>query len=249
VPISEDSHDWTQGDSVPLSQFGNEDLVNHGGSIDSSAYEADRTCNVTPEQCAKLGHPTGLDDEQKKKEEPLTCPTCPERKQDPTPPENRPLILYAYFESDFARRNLEFFVDHGLHAAADFVFILNGDTDVDKKIIFKDEDEETKKKRKWARDNITIKKRDNSCFDLGSHNEILNGPRGGKGWIGVDGDIPEPNDQDKKPLKEKYSRFILMNASIRGPFVPPWSDSCWSDAYLSKVTPKVKVCRLFPISL
>lgn len=32
-----------------------------------------------------------------------------------------------------------------------------------------------------------------------------------------------------------------MNASIRGPFLPTWSSSCWSDVYLSKITPIVKL--------
>jgi hypothetical protein len=39
----------------------------------------------------------------------------------------------------------------------------------------------------------------------------------------------------------KYRRFILMNASIRGPFMPHWSGQCWSEVYLRKVTEEVKV--------
>src|ERR1700730_3704626 len=45
----------------------------------------------------------------------------------PSTAADRPLVLYAYFETPSARENLEFFIAHGLHAAADFVFILNGD--------------------------------------------------------------------------------------------------------------------------
>jgi hypothetical protein len=45
----------------------------------------------------------------------------------------------------------------------------------------------------------------------------------------------------------KYKRFVLMNASVRGPFVPHWAAACWSDRLLSKVTEDVKVCGfLFP---
>jgi hypothetical protein len=33
----------------------------------------------------------------------------------------------------------------------------------------------------------------------------------------------------------------MLNASIRGPFVPYWSEKCWSDIYLSRVTKEVKV--------
>lgn len=155
-----------------------------------------------------------------------------------TKKEDRPLILYAYFESEFGRQNLQFFVDHGLHAAADFIFILNGPTDADMTIIFKESDQ--KGIRSHDRKNIMVKKRDNTCFDLGTHAEVLNGVIGGDGWSDVYGPIPSPYE-DLIALKYRYKRYILMNASIRGPFVPLWSNSCWSDAYLDKITPKIKL--------
>jgi hypothetical protein len=127
-----------------------------------------------------------------------------------------PLISYAYYETDFARVNLEFFVKHGLHDAADFVFILNGETDADEAILPK------------GRRNIRIVKRDNTCFDLGAHHAVLSAERG-------DG---------KRPYRDSYKRFILMNASIRGPFVPHWSRECWSDAYLGRLNERVKVLPL-----
>ena len=122
-----------------------------------------------------------------------------------------PLVSYVYTESEYARINLQFFVSHGLHAAADFVFIFNGPTNADEMI---------------PRDkpNIKIIKRKNTCYDLGSHNEVLNArKRGGKA------------------LRDIYQRFILMNASVRGPFVPHWSKECWTEAYLSKLNDRVKV--------
>ncbi|XMA15852.1 hypothetical protein WAI453_008643 [Rhynchosporium graminicola] len=91
-----------------------------------------------------------------------------------------PLVTYVYVESDYARINLKFFIDHGLHAAADFVFILNGETDTPKHL-------------------------------------------GGKA------------------LRDTYKRFILMNASVRGPFIPHWSRECWTSAYLGKMNDKVKL--------
>ncbi len=126
------------------------------------------------------------------------------------PVSERPLILFAYSESDFARINLKFFVDHGLHGAADFIFILNGDTNVEKKIIPRD------------KENIRVIHRKNDCYDLGAHAEVL----------------------QKDDLYKGYKRFILMNASIRGPFVTHWSKECWSDTYLNKLTDEVKVCPL-----
>lgn len=108
-----------------------------------------------------------------------------------------------------------------------------------------------------------VKKRNNTCFDLGAHAEVLSGVMGGEGWFGVDGPIPAPDDlldspekelpgppspnsrvsseDSTKALKDRYKKYILMNASIRGPFVPLWSKECWSDAYLNKVTENIKL--------
>lgn len=166
---------------------------------------------------------------------------------------SRPLILYAYFESDFGRRNLIFFLDHALHDAADFVFILNGETDADK-LIFPDTVDPDKPLR--DRSNIRIKRRENQCFDLGAHAEVLDQVVGGPGWFGPQGEIPAVTDLPKEEdatktnyspdnknlkLRYRYPSYILMNASIRGPFMPAWSSTCWSSAYLSKITSKVKL--------
>lgn len=126
-----------------------------------------------------------------------------------------PLVTYAYAESSYGRRNLEFFVKHGLHGAADFIFILNGETDVGETIIPTD------------LPNVRIIKRGNTCFDLGAHWEVLSTVTG--------------TGSKAKALKDVYHRFILMNASIRGPFVPHWSRECWTDAYLGRLNNRVKV--------
>ncbi|TVY22045.1 hypothetical protein LARI1_G000095 [Lachnellula arida] len=116
-----------------------------------------------------------------------------------------PLILYAYSESDTARVNIEFFIRHGLHAAADFVFIINGNTDIAAIIP--------------EGPNIRVVQRENVCYDIGAHAEVLT----------------------KDDLYKGYKRFIMLNASIRGPFLPSWSQGCWSDMYLGKVTDEVKL--------
>lgn len=118
---------------------------------------------------------------------------------------DRPLISYAYAESESGRANFKYFLSQGLHGAADFVFIINGETDAADLIPHKP--------------NIRVVRRNNTCFDLGAHGEVLR----------EDG------------LWKKYKRFITLNASIRGPFVPRWSRSCWSDVYLGRLTEKVKV--------
>lgn len=125
-----------------------------------------------------------------------------------TDDELRPLILYSYAESENARENLAFFISNALNGRADFVFIFNGDTNAHEMLP--------------ELPNIRIVQRENKCFDIGAHGEVL---RTGDLWKG-------------------YKRFILMNASIRGPFMPTYASSCWMDAFLNKITDKVKVSKL-----
>jgi hypothetical protein len=120
----------------------------------------------------------------------------------------RPLIIYAYAESNFARANLQFFVQHGLHSKADFIFLINGNATLDGLI-------------PDGIPNIRIIKRGNECFDMGGIGEILNA--------------------NNSALVKKYSKFILMNASVRGPFMPTWSSGCWSDKFLNKLNEQVKL--------
>lgn len=145
---------------------------------------------------ASLGNPAGLG----------TRPEIPAAHRVET---DRPLILYAYFETENSRQNFEFFLRHGLHAGADFLFILNGDN--------KAEDILPKAS------NIRYIKRANDCYDLGAFAEVLL----------------------KNDLYKKYNRYITMNASIRGPFLPYWSTGCWSDMYLDRINEKVKVRSLY----
>jgi hypothetical protein len=68
--------------------------------------------------------------------------------------------------------------------------------------------------------NIKVIQRENKCFDLGTIGEVLM----------------------KDDLWKKYKRFITLNASIRGPFLPTYaSNSCWSDLFLDRITEDVKV--------
>jgi hypothetical protein len=124
------------------------------------------------------------------------------------PPPDIPLILYAYYETPDTRPNLEFFVSHALHAHAKFVFILNGETDVEALLPANES-------------NIHYIKRNNTCFDLGAYAEVL-----------------KSNDS---ALIRQHKRFIMINASLRGPFIPFWSRDCWSNAYLDKLTDEVKL--------
>lgn len=127
----------------------------------------------------------------------------------PGHPTDRPLIMYSYSETEASRANLLFFLEHAVHSQADFVFVLNGKTDMDEVIPINIP-------------NIRIVKRPNACYDLGSMGEVL--------------------ARDNYELVRKYKRFILMNSSIRGPFMPTWAENeCWSDKYLGKVNETVKL--------
>ncbi|KUJ20010.1 uncharacterized protein LY89DRAFT_695594 [Mollisia scopiformis] len=136
----------------------------------------------------------------------IIAPTEPAAEES-KPVSERPLILYAYADSEEGTSlvNLKFFIEHGLHDAADFIFILNGETTAGSLIP--------------QEDNIRVVQRPNDCYDLGAYAEVLT-----------------TND-----LYKGYKRFIMMNASLRGPFMPYWSNACWSDMYLSKITDEVKL--------
>ena len=69
--------------------------------------------------------------------------------------------------------------------------------------------------------NIYFIKRNNTCFDLGAYAEVLK--------------------SNNSAFIKQHKRFIMINASIRGPFVPFWSRDCWSDAYLGKLSDEVKL--------
>ncbi|KAH8900456.1 hypothetical protein GQ53DRAFT_740549 [Thozetella sp. PMI_491] len=125
------------------------------------------------------------------------------------PTTDRPLITYVYSETEEARRNFQFFVQHGLHPKADFIFIFNGETDADSLL----------PQEPWIRS----VHRNNTCYDLGSHAEVLT----------------------RDDVWRRYKRFILMNASVRGPFMPTWADNhCWSESLLARVTDEVKLAGL-----
>lgn len=128
-------------------------------------------------------------------------------------PHDKPLILYAYSESEGAARNLDFFLRHALHANADFVFILNGESAAATSLI---------KELASKAANVHTVIRPNDCYDLGAYAEVLTY---GNLW-------------------KNYKRFIMLNASLRGPFIPHWAESCWSERYLNKITDEVKVSRL-----
>ena len=69
--------------------------------------------------------------------------------------------------------------------------------------------------------NIRYIKRDNSCLDLGAKGEVL-----------------LANDS---ALVKQYKRFILMNSSVKGPFMPTYETGCWMDMFLRPLSDEVKM--------
>ncbi|KAL8906112.1 MAG: hypothetical protein Q9171_006403 [Xanthocarpia ochracea] len=138
----------------------------------------------------------------------MSIPDSPTSLLSPVEAPKDTLIVYAYHETNNARRNAEFFIRHGLHDSADFIFIINGESVGLDTLLPPDAE------------NIKVVRRNNSCYDIGSYGEALKGLGDSIG---------------------QYKRFILLNASIRGPFIPHWSKECWSDAYLGRLTDQVKL--------
>jgi hypothetical protein len=121
---------------------------------------------------------------------------------------NNLLVLYAYYETPDSRINIVHFILHGLHSQADFIFIINGDSNIDQLL-------------PQNAPNIKVIRRNNSCFDLGSEAEVL-----------------RSNDYE---LTKNYKYFILMNGSVRGPFLPTYVEACWSDIFINKINDEVKL--------
>jgi lipopolysaccharide biosynthesis protein len=116
---------------------------------------------------------------------------------------NSDLIQYVYHQSEDADFNFRFFLKHALHEKADFVFVINGNSSLVEEIPL--------------RPNIKVVIRENNCFDIGAHGDVLH------------------------QLNRNYSRIILMNASVRGPFLPRWANTCWSDVFFGKLNDEVKI--------
>lgn len=135
---------------------------------------------------------------------------------------DRPLVTYVYSQTPSAEANLRFFISHALNSAADFIFIINGEPAQALEII-------------PQKPNIKVVERENDCYDLGSHAEILTTK------VNPNGVALKRGDKGGVERRKMYRKFILLNASIRGPFMPNWAEGCWMDAYLSKVSEEVKL--------
>jgi len=127
-------------------------------------------------------------------------------------PNGRTLVIYNYVENNLARKNIEFFFRHHNPEWADVLVVINGKT-----FNF------------TAPDYVMIWKRPNIGLEVCSHFRLW--PYLLKGWNPMNVDFP-------RELKDKlYTFFMLLNASVRGPFYPSfWSGNMdtltsWVDVF------------------
>jgi len=111
------------------------------------------------------------------------------------------LIIYNYHQTDLAQANLEFFLRHHNPNWADLLLVVNGD---ELEVALPD----------W----VMVLKRPNFGFEMCSHMTVLPVVLG---KIASNLDKTVWNTKLKTKLRRKnYAYFILMNASVRGPFYP-----------------------------
>ncbi|KUJ20188.1 uncharacterized protein LY89DRAFT_780023 [Mollisia scopiformis] len=242
----------SQHENVPNSS-GNE-FTTHAPALNSSSTQPQPLSAAN-----QLHHPPDLLSSQRPLDEidpprPLTHQQLvnlatggPRRKEIEPAKAKIPLITYVYTESPSSYANLKFFLQHGLYIDAHFIFVLNGKLD-------KKDDQNAGGKYDyetiWPKDigNVRVLEREKgTCFELGTHAEILNMEGGSeqRGRTSLEsGKLRKLESRDeakKSKLMERYERFILLSSKAKGPFVPKWSKDCWSDVYLGKVNHKVKL--------
>ena len=119
------------------------------------------------------------------------------------------LVVYHYYEHQPHHDNFLFFLKHGVHGAADFVFVLNGDVS---KAINASLPEHLS--------NVRVIRRDNTCYDMGSYGVVL-------------------NQLDAEGRLAQYKAIVLMNASVIGPIVPTYVTECWTRIFTNRLSGSV----------
>jgi hypothetical protein len=127
----------------------------------------------------------------------------------------RTLIIYSGHEIN---ENFLFFCRNGYidNAKYDFVFIFNNPS---LKLEFSIE-----------KPNVKIMTRENIGLDFGGWTDVL---------------LSKDPDNEGRYLYEKYDYFILLNSTVRGPFLPIWYDQLqygyWPELFTSKLNDDVKL--------
>lgn len=150
----------------------------------------------------------------------------------------RVLVVYTYAHADWRLLNLEYFLRHGLKAQTqegipvDYTFVFNGDAPLHVlqrlglryellkrtaagAVVWGNDGEGGDVPGQPGQPLIGIVLRENQGFDICASKLAIE-----KGWA------PRPGS---------YTRVILMNASVRGPFMPTYASFTWVDAFLSRL--------------
>lgn len=165
----------------------------------------------------------------------------------------RVLVIYAYADSDWRRNNLGFFFRHGLTSATedgspvDYTFVFNGiaplhmfeeygirysilkriasdghDLDMDADITghpsTKREDEANQADGLPL---VRVVVRENAGFDFCAVKKVVE-----YGWAARPG---------------RYTHVVLINASVRGPFMPNYAPFTWVDAFINAIQGDIKL--------
>ena len=156
--------------------------------------------------------------------------------------EGKTLVVYAYYENtDMGYRdNLLYFLEVGVFPSplVDFVIVVSGDHTLDSASIANERFPRGGENGQFPRggENIRWVTKPNECFDFGAYALGLaegrkTGPKGG------------------------YTKYVLINSSVRGPFTPTYvPTSSWVSALTARVTGRVKLvgtsinCQCYAIS-
>jgi hypothetical protein len=122
---------------------------------------------------------------------------------------DKTLVIYHYYERQPHHDNFIFFLERGMHGAADFLFVLNGNVS-----------EEINASLPEHLPNVRVIRRENTCYDLGSYGVVLN-------QLEAEGKLGQ------------YTAIILMNASVIGPIVPVYVDECWTRIFTDRLSASV----------
>ena len=165
----------------------------------------------------------------------------------------RTLVVYTYSHADWRLLNLEFFLSHGLvahtsdGADVDYTFVMNGyDAPVDafRRVGVKHSLSYVQRDANWANvrpfsdangdDGNTAARRIDSAQGGGSHGELA-APRV---HVVVRENVGFDMCGSKLVLERglaarpgTYTHVVLMNGSVRGPFLPTYVAGSWIDAF------------------
>jgi len=123
------------------------------------------------------------------------------------------LIIYNYYEAPLNHKNAAFFFRHHKPEWADVLLVVNGKT-------------HSLELPSW----VKVVQRENFGLEFCAMMEILPTLLYGKSL--------NQNEQLLALWRNKYSYFVLLNASVRGPFYPlwPWEDSNWVKVFKDQLT-------------